>query len=312
MYKSYYDLKREPFALTPDSATLFLSETHKEGLAALKYGILSRKGFVLMTGGVGTGKTTLINALVKTLKPVIKVCVLSNPLLSSDEFFRFLALKFDLPYSDKATFLFDFSKFLEQCVAHREKILLIIDEAHVLTLDLLEEVRLLSNLTGDGLDVLSIFLVGQPELLDRLADERLLPLRQRISIRCRLDPFSLQDTVSYILFRLNRAGAGNMHLFSEKAIEVIHRTTQGNPRLINILCDNALLSGFSAGKLIIDESIIFECAQELSLGQDQPSSKFFNDRRRTKKKAAAILIVVFLLLTAVLVVFSHRIGFKFL
>lgn len=285
MYKNYYSLKRYPFELTPDSASLFLSESHKEGLSTLKYGVLSQKGFVLLTGGVGTGKTTLINTLVKSLTPAIKVCVLSNPLLSPSEFIHYLSLRFSLPYYDKATFLHYFSNCLMQCAFLRKKILLIVDEAHVLSLDLFEEIRLLSNLAGEGLDVLSVFFVGQPELLDRLDHERLLPLKQRISLRYRLNSFSLQDTVSYILFRLNRAGAGNLNLFSEKATKLIHWLTQGNPRLINILCDYALLTGFSSEKLTIDESIVHECARELSLEQDCSSFKFLNRKLKRPKVA---------------------------
>ena len=305
MYKQYYGLLRNPFELAPDSEVLFLSETHKEGLATLRYGILSNKGFLLLTGGVGTGKTTLINVLVKSLKPAVKVCVLSNPILASTEFLYFIASKLGMPdFKNKVKFLQDFSELLAKCVKNKEKILLIIDEAHVLPVKLLEEIRLLSNLAGDGRNVLSIFLVGQPELLDRLAHERLLPLRQRIGIRFHLVAFSLEDTVQYILFRLNRAGARNTGFFSEEAVKMIHQTTHGNPRLINTLCDHALLSGFSQEQLNIDDTTISECVRELHLPGDTTTFDLLPLTQSKSRKRGLIFSLILLslvLLTAILV-----------
>ena len=299
MYKYYYGLLRNPFELAPDSEVLFLSETHKEGLATLRYGIISNKGFLLLTGGVGTGKTTLINVLVKSLEPTVKVCVLSNPILTSAEFLYFIASKLGMPFFiNKVKFIQDFSELLSKCVKNNEKILLIIDEAHVLPVELLEEIRLLSNLAGDGHNVLSIFLIGQPELLERLAHERLLPLRQRIGIRFNLDSFSLEDTVQYIFFRLNKAGARNTGLFTEQALNMIHLTTHGNPRLVNILCDHALLSGFSQEKLTIDDSTVSECVRELHLPGDTTTFDLLPLAQPKKRKKIFIifLIIVFLLL----------------
>jgi general secretion pathway protein A len=305
MYKHFYGLVKNPFELVPDSGTLFLSETHKEGLATLKYGILSKKGFVVLTGGVGTGKTTLINVLVKSLKSAVKVCVLSNPLLTSSEFLFFIASKLSLPFSNKVNFLQDFSGLLQECVQKDHRILLIIDEAHVLPVELLEEIRLLSNLAGDGPNVLSIFLVGQPELLDRLAHERLLPLRQRIGIRFHLDSFSFEDTVQYILFRLNRAKTVNTALFSENALKIIHQTTHGNPRLINVLCDHALLSGFSHGQSIIDERTIIECVHELHLPGDAATYDLLSlSPPKRKKWGLIILFFIFSLVLSGAIIFS--------
>jgi general secretion pathway protein A len=307
MYKHYYSLVKNPFELAPDSGTLFLSETHKEGLATLRYGILSQKGFLVLTGGVGTGKTTLINVLVKSLKPAVKVCVLSNPLLSSPEFFYFIASKLGLPFSNKVNFLQDFSVLLRKCVEMHQRVLLIIDEAQVLPVELLEEIRLLSNQAGDGLDVLSIFLVGQPELLDRLAHERLLPLRQRIGIRFHLDPFSFEDTVHYIHFRLNRAGAVNTALFSENALKIIHQATHGNPRLINVLCDHALLSGFSHGRLIIDDRTVLECVRELHLPGDTAIFDLVSLAPPKKNKGLLFLLIMLsLILFAVTLIFPEQ------
>jgi general secretion pathway protein A len=312
MYKQYYGLQRNPFELTPDSEVLFLSETHKEGLATLKYGILSNKGFLLLTGGVGTGKTTLINVLIKSLKSTVKVCLLSNPILAASEFLYFLSAKLELPaFESKVRFLQDFSAMLEKCYENEEKILLIIDEAHVLPVELLEEIRLLSNLSGDGHNVLSIFLIGQPELLERLADERLLPLRQRIGIRFHLDAFAAEDTVQYIHFRLNRAGAVNSGLFSEEAARLIHLTTHGNPRLINILCDHALLSGFAQEKLTVDTGIIIECVNDLHLPGEAATFDLapLSQKKDYRKEALLFIIVLSLSVIAALFVFPKQSGF---
>lgn len=308
MYKRYYGLQRNPFELLPDSKTLFLSETHKEGLATLRYGILSKKGFVLLTGGVGTGKTTLINVLVKSVKSLVNVCVLSNPLLSSQEFFLYIASELGLPFTNKVNFLREFSDFLKKEQNKYNRTLLIFDEAQALPVDLLEEIRLLSNLSGDNVDALSIFLVGQPELLDRLADPRLLPLRQRIGIRFHLTPFSPQDTKQYILFRLNKAGASNLQIFSEQAIQIIFQTTHGNPRLINVLCDHALISGFSQGELSIDEEIILECIQELHLPGDTATFDLSPvvQKKRKRRGLLGLLIACLLVLLGIIFFFRHR------
>jgi general secretion pathway protein A len=292
MYKNYYGLVRNPFELAPDAGALFLSETHKEGLATLKYGILSKKGFVVLTGGVGTGKTTLINVLVKSLRSTVKTCVLSNPLLGISGFLSFIASKLNLPFSNKADFLLDFSNLLQKCAEKHQRILLIFDEAQLLPVELLEEIRLLSNLACNGLDVLSVFLVGQPELLERLTEERLLPLRQRVGLRFHLTPFSAEDTVQYILFRLNRAQAANTAIFSENALHVIHQATNGNPRLINILCDHALLSGFANGQLIVDDKTVIECVHELHLPGDTATFNLVSSSPPKKGKRGHVMLLL--------------------
>jgi general secretion pathway protein A len=313
MYKQYYGFTKNPFELAPDSGTLFLSETHKEGLAVLKYGILSRKGFLLLTGGVGTGKSTLVAVLEKSLiKPFVQVCVLANPVLTSSEFLSYIASKFGLPFSNKVNFLRDFSGHLEKCAERHQRVLLIIDEAHVLPVELLEEIRLLSNQASDGPNVLSIFLVGQPELLDRLADERLLPLRQRIGLRFHLDPFSLEDTIQYIHFRLNEAGTKNSAIFTEKALQTIHEATRGNPRLINILCDHALLSGFSNGQRTLDDSIIQECVGELHLPGDRTTFNLLplSQPKRSKRNYLLFLLIFSLILLAIILVVPNELRNK--
>jgi general secretion pathway protein A len=264
MYTKYYGLAKKPFALTPDPSVVFLSETHQEGLAILKYGILSKKCFLVLTADVGSGKTTLLQALVSSLEQDVHLCLLNNPILYRDEFFSYIAKKLGLHWDgNKAMFLIEFGNLLKDCYNKDERVLLIFDEAHVLPVDLLEEIRLLSNLEEKGQDVLSIFLVGQPELNERMSDDRLLPLRQRIGIRFHLHRFTQDETRQYIFFRLRHAGARHFNLFSEDAIALIHRVSQGTPRLINIICDHALLTGFAESKPVISAELIEESVDDL-------------------------------------------------
>lgn len=269
MYTKHFGLRRKPFELSPNSTFLFLGETHKEALGVLKQGVVSDKGFLLFTGGVGTGKTTLINVLSKVLENPGFLCVISNPTLGIDDFFYYFAEQLGLLFDgNKAKFLFLFSKLLEECKKTNRKVLLIVDEAHALPTDLLEELRLLVNMAAEIPNVLSVFLVGQPELLNRLTEEQLSPLSRRIAVRFNLDELSKEDSLQYVLFRLNRAGSMNNNLFSEKALSLIYDATGGNPRQINILCDNALLTAYSNGILEIDGKNIRECVEQLHIEGD--------------------------------------------
>jgi general secretion pathway protein A len=272
MYTKYYGLTRKPFALTPDPKTVFMSDTHQEGLAILKYGVLSKKCFLVLTADVGSGKTTLLQALISSLDQDVHLCLLNNPILHRDEFFSYIATKLGLNWDgNKAMFLIEFAEFLKKCFRAGERVLFIVDEAHVLPVDLLEEIRLLSNLEEKGQDVLSIFLVGQPELNERMSDDRLLPLRQRIGIRFHLNRFTLDETRQYILFRLRHAGARHLNIFSEEAIVLIHEVSQGTPRLINIICDHALLTGFAESKPVLGADLIRESVDDLHFpGEETP------------------------------------------
>ena len=272
MYTKFYGLAKKPYALTPDPTAVFMSETHQEGLAILRYGILSNKCFLVLTADVGSGKTTLLQTLVASLEQDVHLCLLNNPILQRDEFFSYIANKLGLHWDgNKALFLIEFDRFLKGCHQRGERVLLIFDEAHVLPVDLLEEIRLLSNLEEKGQDVLSIFLVGQPELNERMSDDRLLPLRQRIGIRFHLKRFSLEETRQYILFRLRHAGARHLNIFAEDAIATIHKVSQGTPRLINIICDHALLTGFAENKPQITADLVQESVDDLYFpGEDNP------------------------------------------
>ncbi len=303
MYKRFYGFTRSPFDLTPDPERVFMSETHQEGLAILRYGVVARKGFLVLTGPVGTGKTTLLQALTNSLEGNVHCCLVTNPTLSRDEFLAFLSHQYGLSWEgSKALFLIEFAGFLKKCSARREQVLLVVDEAHVMPIDLLEEVRLLSNQDVTGGDVFSIFLVGQPELNGHLSDERLLPLRQRIGIRFHLELFDRDVTVQYIAFRLRAAGATHLNIFTEEALSLIHKVSKGTPRLINIVCDHALLTGFADGKRIIDEAVIRECVDELHFPGESNPLPVHVERGRQALWKRLLLLIGIMLPAAVLVV----------
>lgn len=274
MYQEFYCLKRKPFDLAPDPGMVFMSEAHQEATAIFRYGVLERKGFLLLTGQVGTGKTTLLQLLAKSLDRRVHLCMIANPTLEAREFLYLLATKFDIEGFDgnKAKFLIDFNTFLKECREKGEQVLLIIDEAHALPIDILEEIRLLSNQEYQDFGVLSIFLVGQPELRERLNTERLLPLKQRIGIQYHLQPFTAAETADYVSFRLRRAGS-HAHLFTSEAIELLHARCNGIPRLLNVACDHALITGYAANKLVIDAKTAQECLSELGIASQTPPAK---------------------------------------
>ena len=307
MYSSYYGLKDKPFELSPDGSFVYMSETHKEGLATLRFGVITDKGFLLLTGGVGVGKTTILNALLRMVEKEVFVCLINNPKLSKNEFYYFLASKLGLSYNDnKSQFIIQFSDLLIRCKNKGEKILLIIDEAQAFSIKLLEEIRLLSNLAGEN-NVLSIFLVGQPEIREQLATSQLLPLRQRIGIRYHLEPLQREDTEQYIYYRLNRAGASKTSIFTEQAIETIHQASQGNPRLINIICDHALLSGFAKDLKEIDQKTILECVEDIRLPGEETlqTSEVIRQSKKTERPLRhfliATLIMSFILLLGIFI-----------
>jgi len=264
MYTKFYGFSHKPFELTPNPDVIFLSETHQEALSVLLYGVNNRKGFLQVSGDVGSGKSTLVQALIKKLPENIHLCHIPNPNFKVDEFYYFLSAKFGLAEFDgnKAKFILNLAEFIKQCSEKNEFALLIIDEAQVLSLELLEEIRLLSNQEYSEFGVLSIFFVGQPELNILLKHSKMAPLRNRIGIRFNLDPLTFDETTAYIQFRLKKAGR-TAGLFSQKAFKEIHEASGGIPRYINILCDNALLSGFVEQQNIIDENIIIDCVKEL-------------------------------------------------
>ena len=272
MYLEHYGLKVKPFQISADPRFLWLGSKHKEALAILKYGIFDNRGFLLLSGDVGTGKTTLIHALIRDLGDDTVVATVPDPGLELMDFYRYIARAFGLqaPFETKEKFLEVFKAFLLHNESQNKKVLLIIDEAQRLTSDLLEEIRLLSNIEKDYTKLLNIFFVGQNEFNDIILKQKNRPLRQRITINYNIDPLEQHEVMEYINFRLGVAGCKDP-LFTGDAVKEVFAFSEGYPRLINIVCDHALLTGFVQGLARITGSIVSECAEELSIRSVTPA-----------------------------------------
>ena len=270
MYTEFFELIEKPFNLSTSPRFLYLGEKHKEALAILRYGVMERQSFVLLTGEVGTGKTTMVRALLSSLDTGVKYVHLANPLLSPREFIAYLilsAFENKIHFKTKSEFLIAFEAFLTKVQQRNMHFLLVIDEAHRLSFDLLEEIRLLSNLETAEEKLISIFLVGQPELNDRLSEPRCRALLQRISVRYHIPPLNAKETREYVMTRLRKAGSKRAEeIFPNKTIDAIHQYSEGYPRMINILADNSLLLGYSKGESKISPAMVQSCYQELRLG----------------------------------------------
>jgi len=270
MYLEHYGLVRPPFEMTPDPSFLYLGETHREGLATLVYGVRSRKGFSMLTGEVGTGKTTLLHALLSQLDAGTASAFLFNPRLDVLDFFRVLLDEYGIEErcQTKAEYLMALNRFLIGQLERDQPTLLIVDEAQNLSAELLEEIRLLSNLETPTSKLIQIMLVGQPELKEVLARPELRQLRQRIVLRHHLRPFDPEECEAYVQERLRLAGYTGKGVFGRRALAEIHRVTGGIPRLVNVLCDGALLLGYAQDRHQIDRDAIREVAREMDLIDD--------------------------------------------
>lgn len=282
MYLGFYQLTQKPFQITTDPKFLWLGEKHTEALATLKYGILEDKGFLLLTGDVGTGKTALIKLLVKTIDVAAIVATIPDPGMETIDFFNFLAAEFRMNrrFASKGEFLIELKQFLLKAYSSRQKVLLVIDEAQRLTVEMLEQVRLLSNIELENRKLINIFFVGQTEFNRVLLDERSKAVRQRITVSYHIEPLKDSETPLYIRHRLKVAGARN-EIFIPEAIRQVHAFSRGYPRLINIICDHALLTGYSAGKKSIDAGLIQECEKELRLPETATAAETFRHAAMT-------------------------------
>ena len=270
MYKAFFNLTRNPFELTPDPTFLFSTRRHNEALAALYYGVRRHKGFVVVTGEVGTGKTLLLRCLLRLLEqsPDVAYAYIFNGLLSPTEFLQYILADFGLAASgkNKGELLLDLSNFLISRGSKKETTVLIVDEAHHLSADILEEVRLLTNLETNEDKLLQVVLVGQPELDEKLDSAGLRQLKQRIALRAQLDPLDGIETKGYIERRLQIAGSSQANtLFSEQAIAAVHRHSRGFPRLINTICENALITAYGRQMRSVTPGIIEDVAKEFRL-----------------------------------------------
>jgi general secretion pathway protein A len=270
MYKTFYNLRLNPFEITPDPSFLFSTARHNEALASLYYGVRARKGFVVLTGEVGTGKTMLVRCVLELLRRTgVAFAYVFNPSLSALEFIRYIAGDFGLPVAGKAKdeLVLALSAFLVDRHQRKLSTLLVVDEAHHLSPELLEEVRLLTNLETTQQKLLQIVLAGQPELDEMLDSFELRQIKQRIALRCHLEPLNLEETQGYIQRRLQIAGGPpDVMIFSEAATNAIFRHSNGFPRLINTICENALLSGYARRAAVIPAEVVDEVAHDLRLG----------------------------------------------
>jgi type II secretory pathway predicted ATPase ExeA len=273
MYKSFYGLKENPFNVNPDPRFLFLTKQIEEALTGLMYGIQTRKGFITLTGEVGTGKTTLINRLLDWLHHRrARTAFLFNSRMNSSQLFDFILAEFDIPCESKSKSqqLLKLNHWLLERYRDGETVVLIIDEAQNLTYPVLEEIRLLTNLETSTEKLLQIVLSGQPELEEKLKLPQLRQLRQRIMLRCRTTPLSEEQTREYIAERLRIAGALGEPIFSAKTVETIHVYSLGIPRVINLLCEHSLVNGFVEQQRPIQPKIAEEVAHEFQLDEVEP------------------------------------------
>lgn len=260
MYKKFYGLKEKPFNLTPDPAYFYFSGTHKSAYSYLKYAIAENKGFVVITGDIGSGKTTLIKYMLRHIDRSVNVGLIANTNVRPESLLRVICREFELNVdrigiSDLHEVFYG---FLLKEYAHNKRVVLIIDEAQNLTRNSLEEIRMLSNLESDKNHLLQVILVGQPGLKDMFNRRAMEQFTQRISVTYHLRCLTMNETRRYINFRLQKAGAGNGSIFKPKAIDEIYRYSGGIPRVINILCDTALLYGYSEGVKELDDKMIKE------------------------------------------------------
>jgi general secretion pathway protein A len=273
MYEKFYGLRERPFDLTPNPAYLFMTPKHREALATLQYGLSERKGFTVVIGEAGTGKTTLVNAALQSQRgnrPLGRDCVayLNNPTLTPAEFIAYLAPALGLSREaalSKAAFLIELNRSVTDRHQAGGLTALIVDEAQNLPDNLLEEIRLLANVETGSDKLLQIVLTGQPELADRLNQVSLRQLKQRIALRCVLNPLDKTETGAYIAARIWMASANDLTLFTEEAIDVIYEASRGIPRTISVICDNALVAGFALGERPIGRDTVLEVCNDFDL-----------------------------------------------
>jgi general secretion pathway protein A len=265
MYEAYYRLRERPFDLTPNPRYLLMTSSHREALSTIQYGLNGRKGITLLLGPAGTGKTTLVHAALEHPHENVKVLCLTNPMLSREEFFEFLTIEFGLDDAlakSKTQVLVELRRILRERREAGGFTALIIDEAQAMSYALLEEVRLLTNLETSTEQLLSIVMVGQAELAERLNEPKLYQLKQRIALRSKLSPLTAQEAAAYIAERIRIAGGDVASIFTRDAIAAIYECSRGIPRTISVICDNALVSGFAVDQRPVGRAIIAEVSRD--------------------------------------------------
>jgi general secretion pathway protein A len=287
MYNAFFGFSESPFSLSPDPAFFFRSEQHEEALANLVYGVQARKGFIVLTGEVGTGKTTMLECLRDYLESQnTEFAFLFNSRINTDQFFEMIAYDLDLPCArtSKTEVLFALNQLLVEHAQEGRTVVLIVDEAHNLEWEVLEEIRLLGNMENRNGKLLQIIMAGQPELDRKLDAPNLRQLKQRIVLRCQLQPFTLRDAVDYIESRLEHAGMPEQKIFSEELMAEIHLRAQGIPRIINAICDNLLLTAFAVETRVCTTQMLDEICKDMRLewpGSRRPRSRMNEEYEST-------------------------------
>jgi type II secretory pathway predicted ATPase ExeA len=281
MYKSFFGLKDNPFNVNPDPRFLYFTKEIEEALSGLKYGVQNRKGFITLTGEVGTGKTTLVNRLLDWLHgQKVRTAFLFNSRMNTTQLFDFILSEFGIACtsSSKSQQLMSLNQWLLDRFRAGETAVLIVDEAQNLSYPVLEEIRLLTNLETSTEKLLQIVLSGQPELEDKLKLPQLRQLRQRIMLRCKTTPLSKEQTNEYIVERLRIAGAPGEVIFSPEAVEAIHKYSVGIPRVVNLLCEHSLINAYVDQQRPIGAKIVDDVAREFQLDEVAPTAPAANGR----------------------------------
>lgn len=275
MYESFYGLTEKPFNLSPDPDYLYMSPGHENVYTHMEYAVQESKGFVVVSGEVGAGKTTLINYLLCKIPQAIQVGVINNTLVQPQELLRMICQEFelDITNAEKTVLLNRFYNYLLEKYSKHERVILIIDEAQNLPEKSLEEIRMLSNLESEKEHLIQMILVGQPQLRDKLRKKSMEQLFQRVTVACHLNALDMDQVYKYIHHRLTVAGAQNLDIFDPEAINAIFKHSLGIPRLINILCDSALVYGYADDVRIIGRELIDTVAQARSLGEREDSQE---------------------------------------
>jgi len=275
MYEAFYGLREKPFSILPDPGFLYFSRKHSIALDLLEYGLMNQAGFNVVTGEIGTGKTTLIRYVLSHLDQDVTVGLISNTHRSFGELLQWILFAFRLQYrgKEKVEMFQEFLDFLIQQYAESKRTLLIVDEAQNMSAETLEELRMLSNVNADKDQVLQVILVGQAGLRDTLRRPEMEQFAQRIAVDYHLEPLDLQETHAYIRHRIKVAGGDGIGLFDVSACDAIYEHSRGIPRLINLLCDTALVYGFAEQKSQIDARLVDDVAHDKRKGGIFPSQK---------------------------------------
>ncbi len=319
MYLEYYHLSQKPFQINTDPSFLWLGEKHKEALSTLRYGLYENKSFLVLTGDIGVGKTTVINALLQLFDKKDRIVVIHDPGLEKLDFFNYLADAYGISgnYTSKGKFIRAFAKFLLKCYYRGRRVLLIIDEAQMLTHELLEEIRLFSNLEKNGVKLINIFFVGQMEFNEILLRPENRAIRQRITVNYNIEPLTEKETREYIEFRLSVAGAVRKKIFDRESIREIYRFSKGYPRLINVIADRAMLTGFVRSHRSITKDIVRECVKELDISRATHHYELKNENEaglkhrkpvlKSIRRGCMVYVALVLLFVFILYWFSNKI-----